>query len=43
MIPFMVGFFSGVYAQQTYDLPNLSQCLKQVKLILKDLEKPPSK
>ena len=40
---FIAGFFAGIYAEQHYSLPKLSEMMEMAKTILKDLEKPPSK
>ena len=43
MYRFLAGFFAGIYAEQHYSLPKLSDLIEIGKTVLKDLEKPPSK
>ena len=43
MWKFLAGIVVGIYVEQNYQLPNLFQMIEKTKVILKDLEKPPSK
>lgn len=46
LIIYGIGFYSGVYATQNYDLPKMEEpqeILQKIKEYLKQYEKPPKK